>query len=225
MNKTRSKLFNIYKKLRKHFGFLNWWPGETPFEVMIGAILTQNTSWKNVETALNNLKREELLSFQKLRKIGDESLAELIRPSGYYNQKTKKIKNYLRFMSEEFGGSIEKMGRVPLDQMRGNLLSVKGIGPETADSILLYALGKRIFVVDAYTRRIFSRIGLVKAGWNYENLQKFFMNNLPDSLKLYNDYHAQVVILGKEICRKKPKCPICPLSSLCRYAKNLLLMP
>jgi len=225
MQPMRTKLIVIYNKLRNHFGFLNWWPGDSPFEVMMGAILTQNTAWVNVEKAINNLKREGILTFDKLKKIDEKSLAPLIRSSGYFNQKAKKIKNFIRFMNEEFAGSISKMKSQRLDPMRKKLLSVNGIGYETADSILLYSLDKKIFVVDAYTKRIFSRIGIIKEDCDYSEVQEFFMKNLPKKLKLFNDYHAQIVILGKEICRKKPKCGVCPIHKECNFSRSKRATP
>lgn len=217
----KKQLLQIYGRLRKRFGHQNWWPGETPLEVMIGAILTQNTSWTNVEKAISNLKKGNLLNLKDLLKIGEVKLAKLIKPSGYFNQKAKKLKNFARFIKKNFNGSVKGMKRLPLKAMREKLLSVKGIGPETADSMLLYALGKRIFVVDAYTKRILSRIGLCSEHDGYPETQKLFMDNIPGSLRLYNDYHAQLVMLGKSICRKKPNCPDCPLEGLCGHGKAL----
>jgi endonuclease III related protein len=222
LKRDKNLLLKIYKILRNRFGHQEWWPGDSPFEVMIGAILTQNTAWKNVEKAIANLKSEGLLSYEGLIKCSMEKLAFLVRPSGYYNQKAKKLKNFLSFMEENFGGSIDSMKRVKLDKMRKMLLEVNGIGPETADSILLYALAKRIFVVDAYTKRIFSRIGLIESFWNYEKIQAFFMDNLSSSLPLYNDYHAQIVMFGKEICRTRPKCDLCPLIRDCRFGRGVI---
>lgn len=216
-DKTAQLLLTIYQLLREHFGFRNWWPGENAFEVMVGAILAQNTSWKNVEKAINNLKRNKLLNPRKLAQLDKETLAQLVRPSGYYNQKALKLQAFLQFfLSPPLLGSIKKMKQIPTKELREMLLAIKGIGPETADSILLYALDKPVFVVDAYTRRIFSRLGLVPENIRYDDLQKFLEQNLPCQITLYNDYHAQLVELGKNYCKKKPLCQLCPLKQLKR---------
>lgn len=222
-DKNSRILLEIYRILRSHFGYRHWWPGQTPFEVMIGAILTQNTSWANVEKAIGNLKQRNLLDPQKMAGLELNELALLIKPSGYFNQKALKLKAFLDFfLAPPVSGSIKKMRKIPLEKMRQCLLGVKGIGPETADSILLYALNKPVFVVDAYTRRILSRLGLVPEKTSYEDLQKFFEQNLPKSIRLYNDYHAQLVELGKTYCRKKPLCKNCPLAILkrCKFQAN-----
>jgi len=148
-------------------------------------------------------------------------LAQLIRPSGYYNQKAKKLKNFVNYLKQNYGGSISKMSGQDLFALRENLLEINGIGMETADSILLYAMNKPIFVVDAYTKRIFTRLGLIDQGWKYPQIQDFFMKRLPKSIELYNDFHAQIVILGKEICRKRPGCPICPIIYICDHGKSI----
>ncbi len=209
--KSADKLLKIFYKIYNHFGPLNWWPGDSPFEIMVGAILTQNTSWSNVEKAINNLKKENLLDPFKLLALPDDRLRELIRPSGFYNVKTKRLKEFLNFFISEYQGNIEKMKKEDLWKLRNKLLKIKGVGKETADSILLYALEKPVFVVDAYTRRIFSRCGLVPENIEYDELQEFFMSNLPEDVFLYNEYHAQIVLLGKTYCRKKPLCEKCPL--------------
>ena len=194
-----------------HFGPLHWWPGETPFEIMVGAILTQNTSWVNVERAIENLKKEGLLDPYKMFELPDERMKELIKPSGFFNVKTKRLKAFLEFFIREYNGDVEEMKKEDLSTLRKKLLSVNGIGKETADSILLYALDKPIFVVDAYTRRIFSRHGFVPQDIEYDDLQRFFMKNLPQDVSLYNEYHAQIVLTGKNYCRKTPLCEKCPL--------------
>ncbi len=212
----KSRLLKIYRRMLAHFGPRDWWPADTPFEVMIGAILTQNTSWTNVEKAIRNLKSAHALGPDALFKMDLRRLKRMIRPTGYYNEKAKKLKNYLRFYrAEPICASPQRMARMPLSEMRERLLNVKGIGPETADSILLYALEKPIFVVDAYTRRIFYRMGLTSENASYDELQGFFMRNLPENTELYNDYHAQIVALGKEYCRNKPECGPCPLNEIC----------
>jgi endonuclease-3 related protein len=209
---TQSILQEAFALMHAHFGPRNWWPADSPFEVMIGAILTQNTAWTNVEKAIQNIKNENALSVQRLSEISENMLAKWIRPSGYYNIKAKRLKALIRFISDEFDGNIGKMAKVDADDMRGRLLEIYGIGEETADSILLYALGKPFFVVDAYTRRIFSRHSLVKKGVSYREIQSFFMNHLPHNTTLYNEYHALIVETGKTFCSRKPKCIDCPLS-------------
>ncbi len=206
------KLDLIYQKLYSYFGPQRWWPGETPFEVIIGAILTQNTNWLNVEKAIGNLKKNKLLEPHKLYGLRNRKLALLIRPSGYYNIKAKRVKSFLKFFIKYYNGSARKMSKGTVSSLRQQLLSVKGIGKETADSILLYALDKPIFVVDAYTKRIFSRHRFILEGANYDEIQNLFMNNLKSNVKLFNEYHALLVKLGKDFCFKnKPRCDICPL--------------
>ncbi len=204
-------LLRVYHRLRKTFGHQSWWPGETPFEVMIGAILTQNTSWMNVEKAIRNLKKADMLSFPKMKKLSHGRLAQLIRPAGYYNVKADRIRSFLRFFQLKYQGSVLKMRKEDLPTARENLLRVKGIGPETADSILLYALAKPAFVIDAYTKRIFSRHRLAKVGDSYEEWKGIFEKALPVKTSLFNDYHAQIVRLAKEFCRTRPRCEGCPL--------------
>ncbi len=207
-------LLTVYQRMYEFFGPLNWWPGESRSEVIIGAILTQNTAWVNVEKAINNLKEARLLDWQKLRRVEEERLAQLIRPSGYYNQKAKKLKHFAEFLEREYAGSLDKLGAEPLEIAREKLLAVHGIGPETADSILLYALQKPIFVVDAYTRRIFSRHGFFPADYTYQQIQQFMMEHLPPGVQLFNEYHAQIVYTGKTFCKTKPTCAGCPLEGL-----------
>ena len=197
-----------------HYGPLHWWPGETPFEVMVGAILTQNTVWTNVEKAILNLKKAKVLEPHKLLRLSDAKLAQLIRPAGYFRVKTKRLKNFLKFLVEECNGDITKLKRQPLKVLRHKLLAVNGVGPETADSILLYALDKPVFVIDAYTKRILSRHYLAKKEATYEDLQQFFMDHLKPDVAYYNEYHAQFVNIGKDFCRTKPKCEKCPLNGL-----------
>jgi endonuclease-3 related protein len=205
-------LMEIYRKMLGHFGPLNWWPAQTPFEVCIGAILTQNTAWSNVEKALLNLKSAECLSPQGIKTVDLQKLAELIRPSGYYNQKAKKLKYFVRFFATEYGSSFRRWQADSVEVSRKKLLLVNGIGPETADSILLYALNKPVFVVDAYTRRIFSRHGFFPDKSTYDQIQDFFTLYLPQEVSLYNEFHAQVVYTGKTFCRVRPLCEECPLN-------------
>jgi endonuclease-3 related protein len=203
---------SIYKKLYSAFGAQHWWPAESSFEVMVGAILTQNTSWLNVEKALGNLKKHNLLKLDKLLALPEKRLAFLLMPAGYYNIKAKRLKNFLRFLSGHYRGNIDNMALKSAALLRRQLLLVNGIGPETADSILLYALDKPVFVVDAYTKRILSRHGLIKEEATYEQVQGLFMKRLKRKAKLFNEYHALLVRLGKEFCLKNnPKCLACPL--------------
>ena len=221
MNKRRA-LLKIYKTLYAHFGPRSWWPADTSFEVMIGAVLTQNTAWRNVEKAIKNLKKAHLLSPKKIAKVHLRTLEDAVRPSGFYKEKAKKLKNLVRFLDISCKGSIRKLSLENTSSLREKLLSVKGIGPETADSILLYALNKSIFVVDAYTKRIFSRHLLVSKDSNYEETQELFMKNLPHKRKLFNEYHALIVELGKNYCKKrKPLCGKCPLKAF-KYRKNMI---
>ena len=211
----RVVLLKIYNSLYNYFGPLNWWPGDTPFEIMVGAILTQNTSWSNVEKAINNLKKENLLEPRKLYRINQEELAQLIKPSGYYNIKARRLKNFVNIFVNDFEGSAEKMFSGDSRELRKKLLKVNGIGPETADSILLYAGKKPFFVVDAYTKRIFSRHKLISKDSTYYQIQEFFIKNLDKDVKLFNEFHAQIVMLGKTICTSKnPDCAKCPIGFL-----------
>ncbi|MEW6096895.1 MAG: endonuclease III domain-containing protein [bacterium] len=204
----------IYERLFKAFGPRNWWPGDTPFEIIIGAILTQNTAWANVEKAINNLKNHNLLEPEKLNEIPQDKLAELIRPAGYYQLKANRLKEFIEFLFSNYAGDLDKMFNRDMWELRAELLGVKGIGLETADSILLYAGSKPIFVVDAYTRRILTRHNLIDEKASYTQIQDLFMNNLPQDVQLYNEFHALIVQLGKEICKSKPACDSCPLKEL-----------
>jgi endonuclease-3 related protein len=204
-------LKKIYQILFDHFGPQGWWPGETELEIIIGAILTQNTSWKNVEKAIKNLKEKNLLEIKKLSRIRKDTLAQLIRPAGYFNIKSERIKEIVKFLVKRYNGNLSALKRKEGDVLRRELLSVKGIGKETADSILLYALKKPFFVVDAYTKRILSRHNLITKDATYDEIQNFFHKNLPREEKVYNEFHALLVRLGKTYCRKKPNCSNCPL--------------
>lgn len=210
----RRKLFTFYEKLYRYFGPQKWWPAESPFEVVVGAILTQNTNWGNVEKAIRNLKAKKVLNAQKLNQLSGKKLALLIRPSGFYNLKSKRLKEFLKFFFSNYGGKIRKMAAADALSLRQALLAVKGIGRETADSILLYALNKPIFVVDAYTRRIFSRHKLIPEDATYDEIQSLFMRNLKNEVQLFNEYHALLVKLGKEFClKRRPRCEECPVKS------------
>ncbi|HPI55973.1 MAG TPA: hypothetical protein PKV94_03930 [Syntrophales bacterium] len=201
----------IYNAMDRYFGDLQWWPAKEPFEVIVGAILTQNTNWKNVERAIQNLREEGYLVPEKLRRARVERLETLIRPSGYYRVKARRLKKYIEFFFREYGGRIERMFAEDWRMLRAELLKVNGIGEETADSILLYAGYKPVFVVDQYTRRIFSRHGLIDGNENYEYIQRYITDRLPADVSLYNQYHALIVNTGKQFCRKDPLCGECPL--------------
>ena len=207
-------LQHIYARLYKHFGPQHWWPARTRFEVVVGAVLTQNTNWSNVEKALENLRRRNLLNFSSLNKIPPERLGALIKPSGYFNVKAKRLKNLISFISREYGGSLPKMMRRPLAELRETLLKVNGIGPETADSILLYALDKPTFVVDSYTKRILGRHRVIDKTADYPQVQELFMAHLPHRVRLFNEYHALIVHTAKTYCKKRPLCDKCPLWGL-----------
>lgn len=203
----------IYEKLYSYFGPQRWWPAKTPFEVIVGAILTQNTNWSNVEKAISSLRKYNLLQPEKIYKLPHKRLAALIKSAGYYNIKAGRLKAFMGFLFGAYQGSLRRMSGVNTPYLRSELLSVKGIGPETADSILLYAFNKPVFVVDAYTKRIFSRHALIKEeGASYDSVQSLFMDNLKANAKLFNEYHALLVRLGKDFCQKRrPKCEVCPL--------------
>lgn len=210
----RQRLLNIFDTLLAKFGERHWWPGETPLEIIVGAVLTQNTSWKNVEKAINNLKDADLLDLERLYGVSDEILAENIRSSGYYNLKTKRLKNVINVIYEQFNTSIENIKKVELSRLRTRLLAIKGVGEETADSILLYALEKPVFVIDAYTKRFLENHGLYTGKCTYGQAQEFFMSHLPSDVYLFNEYHALIVALGQTYCFKVPKCEECPLKGV-----------
>lgn len=207
------KLMEMVRLLWKRFGPQYWWPAETPLEVIIGAVLTQNTNWKNVEKAMENLRGKGLLSLDILYSMEAAALAQEIQPAGYYNVKAKRLKNLVDYIFDRFEGDLSAFLEAGTPGLREGLLSVKGVGPETADSILLYAAERPVFVVDAYTYRILHRHGMVEDPSTYEELQALFMDHLPEDPSLFNEFHALIVRLGKEFCRRKPLCPDCPLSS------------
>lgn len=218
MNKTKKSckkiLATIYNTLYKHFGPRHWWPGDTPFEIAVGAILTQNTNWANVEKAINNLKKEKVLNAHSLHRLHAKRLASLIKPSGYFNVKAKRLKSFLSYLVRNYNGSMAKMKRKDIQTLRNELLEVNGIGPETADSILLYALEKPVFVIDAYTKRILYRHGIVTEDVAYHEIQELFHKSLLTDISLYNEYHALFVMTGKEYCKPKPRCDGCPLEMM-----------
>jgi endonuclease-3 related protein len=208
---VEARLMEIFDLLLGRYGHLHWWPAETPFEVCVGAILTQNTNWGNVEKAIANLKREGLLSAGALRDLPVERLAEVIRPAGFFNLKSERLKGFIAWLFRRYGGSLERMFTGEWRNLREELLTVKGIGLETADSILLYAGAKPSFVVDAYTRRLLASLGLITGREGYEDIRSLFMENLPEDVELFNEYHALIVQHAKEHCRKKPHCAGCVL--------------
>ncbi len=210
-----ASLLRIYARLRRHFGPAGWWPGETPFEVCVGAILVQNTAWTNAARAIDSLRRHDLLRFEALRRLPPSRIAPLIRSSGYYRVKARRLRAFLRFLETRCAGRTEALRERDPWELRAALLEVPGIGRETADSIVLYAAELPLFVIDAYTRRVFARLGFVRGDEAYDALQRFFMERLPARVALYNDYHAQIVNLGKEYCRTRPRCGACPLAVLC----------
>ena len=229
-------LILIYNRLHSHFGPQHWWPvtldGEIEpkyhrnivlnerqkLEICFGAILAQSTNWRNAEKAIINLNKNNLISINKILKIENEKLARIIKSSGYHNQKAKKLKNFCEFLLNNYNGKLELLFKNNIGDLRKQLLSINGVGPETADSIVLYAAKKPIFVVDAYTKRIFSRIGCKEK--TYDEFQKLFMSSLPNSERLFNEYHALIVELGKSICKKKPLCYKCPINMHCDYYKK-----
>ena len=209
----KERLLDLYQRLLNKFGSQGWWPGETPFEVAIGAILTQNTSWRNVALVIEGLKAEGSLDAAVLGQFSDAELARRFHSAGYYNIKARRVKNFLDFFVGRFGNSMENMAGADWPSLRGELLGLNGIGPETADSILLYALHKPTFVVDAYTFRVLSRHGVVTDPCSYEELRQLFMDALPPEVPLFQEYHALMVRVGKEFCRPQRRCPGCPLEN------------
>lgn len=211
---TAATILGMYDALSAALGPSRWWPGETPFEVAVGAILTQNTNWANVEKAIANLRDAGALSVPGLRALPPQTLEALIRPTGYFRQKSSRLHLFLDFLEQHSAATVDDLAHLSLEDLRAGLLSVRGIGPETADSILLYALGKPTFVVDAYTVRMFSRHGVLPEETNYHEVQELFMDSLPRDVALYNEYHALIVRAGKQWCRKTgPRCEECPLRS------------
>ena len=200
----------LYEVLLEEFGPQRWWPGESAFEVMVGAVLTQNTNWKNVERAIDNLKERDLLDPHALHRLSEEELAALVRPSGFYNVKARRLKALLDWLINTADGDLKGLRRRSLARLRKELLGVPGIGPETADSVLLYALEKPTFVVDAYTRRALRRHGLIDERATYEDTKALFESSLPREVRLFNEYHALLVELGKRCCRPRPLCQACP---------------
>lgn len=210
-------LRHVYDELLKSYGPQHWWPGDSPFEIMVGAVLTQNTAWTNVEKAIANLKNANALSAEAIVSAHPESLASWLKPSGYYNIKAKRLRAFCQWLLEQ-DGEAELQGR-DTQTLRDDLLSVHGIGPETADDILLYAFGRPVFVIDSYTRRIFSRLGLIEGVESYEQLRRLFENELGANAQTFNEFHALIVIHGKDVCRKTARCESCSLNNCCAAAK------
>lgn len=214
-------LYDVYKRLENSFGAQNWWPGESKFEVIVGAVLTQNTSWLNVEKALENLRESDTLDFRSMSKLPIIELAELIRPAGFYRVKAKRLSNLLRFIQDEYNGSLETMFLADACVLREQLLHVNGIGPETADSILLYAGDMPTFVVDAYTARLVKRHEWVEEDADYYSIKEFFESQLDSDVHLFNEFHALIVQLGKQFCKPTPNCTDCPLCDLLPASSDL----
>jgi len=210
-------LTDIYRRLLQRFGPQHWWPADEPFEVIVGAILTQSAAWGNVEKAIGNLRGAGALSPQALRKLPRAKLAGLVYPCGYYKAKAFKLKAFALWLGNHYDDDLNRLFALDTGELRRQLLSVHGVGPETADSITLYAAGKPVFVIDAYTRRIMSRLGLAPEKESYAAYQALFMENLPSEAKLYNEYHALLVCLGKNVCRRQPLCGECCLNDLCKF--------
>ncbi|HEV3040622.1 MAG TPA: endonuclease III domain-containing protein [Candidatus Angelobacter sp.] len=240
-----------YLTLIKRWGPQNWWPAQSRFEVIVGAYLTQNTAWSNVEKAIDNLRRADVLSVEGLRKISQEELEQLVRPSGYFRQKARKLKIFIRFLDAEYGGSLDSMFAQPTGKLRSELLSLNGVGPETADSILLYAGNHPVFVVDAYTSRILERHGVIQPETRYEEIQALIEKSIgsatPEALNIlkrgteprhpvspmsamqrsslaqhYNEFHALIVKTGNQFCRSTPRCESCPLQHFLKGQKPIL---
>jgi endonuclease-3 related protein len=209
---SQPSLLKIYQSLLSAFGPRHWWPAKTSEEVIFGAILAQNTTWKNAKRAITALENADKLSFEAIKKMNEKKLGELVKPARFFNQKAKALKVFAEYFGNKYNFNIKKMKRLPLAHVREELLSLYRIGPETADSILLYALQKPIFVIDAYTKRIFSQHGFMKIDDSYAAYQNFFMNNLPLDVQLYNEFHALLVHTGYLYCKPKPLCGECPLS-------------
>ncbi len=211
---TPTQLLVIYERLFGAFGPQHWWPGDGPTEIIIGAILTQNTNWKNVEKAIANLRSAGLIDWRALLDVPVKELAEQIRPAGYYNVKARRLKHFVEWLWQRHGGRLDALKRQTWPSLREELLDIHGIGPETADSILLYALDQPTFVVDAYTRRLAGRHGLTPADASYDTLKALFEENLPRDRRLFNEYHALIVAVAKRHCRSRASCAGCPLESL-----------
>ena len=219
MKKSSETLLDVYHRLFEYYGPQHWWPGESPFEVMVGAILTQSTAWQNVEKAITNLKNAGIMSPSAIRDTPTQVLAKLIYPAGYYNAKALKLQALVNWLGASYGDNLCQVFALNTETLHTQLLAVHGIGPETADSILLYAANKPVFVIDTYTRRIISRLGLAPENDSYDACQALFTSNLPQNTQLFNEYHALLVRHGKEACRKQPVCGGCCLFDICRRSE------
>ena len=214
-------LLSIYRRLLAHFGPQHWWPARESFEVIVGAILTQSAAWGNVEKAIANLRAAEALSPRAIRRLPISKLATLVHPCGYYNAKALKLKSFACWLGNYYDDDLDRLFANNTDDLRQQLLSIHGIGQETADSIILYAANKPIFVIDAYTRRIINRIGLAPDRNSYAAYQTLFMEHLPPDVELFNEYHALLVCLGKNVCRSRPLCQQCCLNNICHFFASL----
>lgn len=208
------KLLDLYHQLQTEHGTLKWWPADTPFEVALGAILTQATAWRNVEKALDNLKAANAFTPKQIHAVSQDELEELLHPSGYFRMKAKKVRAFVEHIVQR---PMQEMFKQDVPELREELLSIYGVGPETADSIILYAAEKPSFVVDTYTYRLLSRLGWVEGNFHYERLRSLFMDNLPHEVELFNEYHALIVRHGARVCQKTPECQACGLQSVCKY--------
>jgi endonuclease-3 related protein len=218
--KVNQTLLNIYQRLMAQYGPQHWWPAREPFEVIVGAILTQSAAWVNVEKAIANLKAASALSPAALRRLPHAEVARLVHPCGYYNVKARKLQAFAHWLGEHYHDSLEKLFARDMASLREQLLAIYGIGEETADSIILYAANKPAFVIDAYTRRIINRLGMAPDGNSYKAYQEFFMANLPSDIRLFNEYHALLVCLAKNVCQSRPLCPQCCLNDMCHFPPN-----
>jgi len=216
---TRGSLLDIYPRLYAAYGPQGWWPGGSPFEVVVGAILTQAAAWTNVEKAIDNLRAAGVLSPQGIMETPVDELARLVYPAGYYNAKARKLKAFVEMLFERHGGDLDRLFTLPLSELRRELLATHGIGPETADAVILYAAGRPCFVIDAYTRRVFGRLGLAPARDDYGSWQRLFEEALPPDVALFNEYHALIDRHAKTYCRKEPLCGQCFLREVCPYGR------
>jgi len=207
------RLMAVYRRLHAAHGPQHWWPGDSAFEIMVGAVLTQNTAWTNVEKAITNLKAAKALSPKAIAAAPHHRLAAWLKPSGYFNIKAKRLRAFCTWLIRQ--GGAQRIARLPTQVLRAELLKVHGIGPETADDMLLYAFNRPVFVIDAYTRRLFQRLGLIQGDENYEALRKLFETALVTDAPLFNEYHALIVMHAKDVCRKRPLCGACKLGPLC----------
>ncbi|ABZ82739.1 base excision repair protein, hhh-gpd family [Heliomicrobium modesticaldum Ice1] len=221
MDDQRAELLRLYRRLLDHFGPRHWWPADTTLEMVVGAILTQNVAWKNVVTAIEQLKQAGLLDISALAEAPREQVARLVRSTRYYNQKAERLQGFARRIVDEYGGRLENLLSLEAGELRKRLLDIKGIGKETADCIILYGAQQPIFVVDAYTRRIFSRLGYFSEKVGYDEMQAFFAERLEPDLYLFQEYHAQIDGLGNRYCLAKgPSCAECPLGDCCTYYRT-----